>query len=128
MDIKQKVLVVDDEIAILHVIGLKLKRADFNVVTAINGLEAYNMAVKELPDIIITDYHMPDLSGLELCSKLKHNAATKDIPILMLTSHSFDISEQILSSGIIKCLDKPFSPTELLEEVVLLTEDAAIPA
>ena len=128
MDIKQTILIADDEIAILHVIGLKLRRAGYNVITAINGLEAYNQAVSDLPDVIITDYHMPDLSGLELCSKLKHNIATREIPVLMLTSHSFDISDQILSSGIIKCLDKPFSPAELLEEVELLTEGAAIPA
>ncbi|MCG8333805.1 MAG: response regulator [Proteobacteria bacterium] len=128
MDIRPKILIADDEIAILHVISLKLKRAGYNVVTAINGLAAYEQALSELPDLIITDYHMPDLSGLELCSKLKYNAATKEIPVLMLTSHSFDISDEMLSSGIVKCLDKPFSPTELLEEVETLTAKAAIPA
>lgn len=129
MNIKPKILVADDEIAILHVISIKLKKAGFDIVGAANGVDAYKKAINELPDIIITDYLMPGLSGLELCSKLNHHAATASIPRIMLTSHSYDInSEKLKKAGIVKCLEKPFSPKALLEEIETLAESIyAIP-
>lgn len=124
MNIKPTILIADDEIAILHVITIKLKKAGYNVLGASNGIEALDTAIKHKPDLIITDYNMPGLSGLELCSKIRHNSETKDIPAIMLTSHSFEISPgKLEKAGIVKCLEKPFSPKELLEAVELLTEN-----
>ncbi len=124
MNIKPKILIADDEVAILHVITIKLKKAGYTVVSASNGIEAYETAIKEQPDLIVTDYNMPGLSGLEVCCKLKHNILTKDIPTIMLTSHSFELSQDKLEkNGIVKCMDKPFSPRELLEEIDKLTEN-----
>ena len=124
MNLKPTVLIADDEIAILHVITIKLKKAGYKVIGASNGIEAYETAIRAIPDLIITDYNMPGLSGLELCSKLNHNILTKDIPAIMLTSHSFEIShEKLEQAGIVKCLEKPFSPKALLEEVEALTEN-----
>src|SRR4051812_16095776 len=80
------ILVADDESHILHVVSLKLRNAGFRVVTARDGLEAFEMAQQEHPDLVITDYHMPQLSGLELCQKLKLNPSTQDIPTIMLTA------------------------------------------
>ena len=129
MNIKPKILVADDEIAILHVISIKLKKAGFDIISAANGVDAYQKAVEEEPDMIITDYLMPGLSGLELCSKLNHHESTSSIPRIMLTSHSYDISlEKLENAGIVKCLEKPFSPKALLEEVEGILEKVhAIP-
>src|SRR5215208_7312940 len=80
------ILVADDESHILHVVSLKLRNAGFRVVTARDGQEAFEMAQQSHPDLLITDYHMPQLSGLELCQRLKQDANTSNIPAIMLTA------------------------------------------
>ncbi|MCK4627459.1 MAG: response regulator, partial [Sedimentisphaerales bacterium] len=67
---EQKVLVIDDEVHILHVIALKLRNAGYSVITSQDGRDGLELAQVELPDLIITDYQMPYLSGLELCKRL----------------------------------------------------------
>ena len=114
----KKVLVVDDEIHIVHVVAIKLRNNGYEVTTADNGAEAYELVCKEKPDIIVTDYQMPVMSGIELVQKLRADEATKDIPVIMLTARSFAISkaqqEDLKISG---CLSKPFSPRELLGDI-----------
>jgi CheY-like chemotaxis protein len=63
---ERKVLVVDDEIHIVHVVAIKLRNNGFEVVTAANGAEAFELACEEHRDIIVSDYQMPIMSGLEL--------------------------------------------------------------
>jgi len=114
----KKVLVVDDEIHIVHVVAIKLRNNGYEVLTANNGAEAYELACSENPDIIVTDFQMPVLSGIELVQKLRENGQTKDIPVVMLTARSFAISkEQQESMKISACLSKPFSPRELLGNI-----------
>ena len=72
---EKRILVADDETHILHVVSLKLRNAGYHVLTARDGQEALEMAQSEKPDLIITDYHMPMLSGLELCRRLKQDPA-----------------------------------------------------
>ena len=113
----KKVLVVDDEVHILHVVSLKLRNAGYEVITAQDGQEALEIAQVELPDLIITDFQMPHLSGLELCQRLKQHPATKDIPAIMLTARGFALEDAALAStGIKRCLHKPFSPRQVLLE------------
>ena len=71
MSQSKKILVADDESHILNVVSLKLSNAGYDVVTASDGQEAFELATAQRPDLIITDYHMPLLSGLELCQKLR---------------------------------------------------------
>ena len=114
----KKVLVVDDEVHIVHVVAIKLRNNDYEVISADNGAEAYELAHQERPDIIVTDYQMPVMSGLELVEKLRQSEETKDIPVIMLTARSFAIpeeqQEELQISG---CLSKPFSPKELLGNI-----------
>ena len=120
------ILVADDESHILHVVSLKLKNAGFRVVTARDGQEAYELAQAEHPDLIITDYHMPQLSGLELCRKLKQDAATQDIPAIMLTARGYHLEpHDTEQSGILRMLSKPFSPRHLLATVNEVLTNAA---
>jgi len=117
-DRSKKILVVDDEIHILHVISLKLRNAGFEVLTARDGKEALELAQLELPDLIITDYQMPYLSGLELCCKLRRINSTCNIPAIMLTARGFSLDPaEITAAGISLCLNKPFGPRELLATV-----------
>lgn len=114
----KRVLIVDDEIHIVHVVAIKLRNNGYDVLSADNGAEAYELACREMPDIIVTDFQMPVMTGLELVEKLRQNEQTKDTPVIMLTARSFAISkeqqEQLQISG---CLSKPFSPRELLENI-----------
>ncbi|HUW20806.1 MAG TPA: response regulator [Sedimentisphaerales bacterium] len=114
----KKVLVVDDEIHIVHVVAIKLRNNDYEVVSAANGAEAYELACSETPDIIVTDFQMPVMDGLELVEKIRKNGATKDIPVILLTARGFAIEdEQKEDLRISECLSKPFSPKELLRSI-----------
>src|SRR5580658_3838476 len=111
----KKILVADDESHILHVVSLKLRNAGFAVVTAGDGQEALELAQQERPDLIITDYHMPQLSGLELCQRLRADANLNKIPTVMLTARGYYLEPQdTQESGIARVLNKPFSPRQLL--------------
>ncbi|MHC4145871.1 MAG: response regulator [Planctomycetota bacterium] len=86
--------------------------------SADNGAEALELALSEKPDIIVTDYQMPIMTGLELVGNLRQHEQTKSIPVIMLTARSFAISqEQQDELQISGCLSKPFSPKELLENI-----------
>jgi two-component system alkaline phosphatase synthesis response regulator PhoP len=114
----KRVLVVDDEIHIVHVVAIKLRNNGYEVLSADNGAEAFELACNERPDIIVTDYQMPVMTGLELLEKLRQRQETKDIPVIMLTARSFAISkEQQEDLRISGCLSKPFSPKELLGNI-----------
>jgi len=116
--VEKKVLVVDDEIHIVHVAAIKLRNNGYDVITATNGAEALELACAEKPDIIVTDFQMPVMTGLELVEKIRQNEETKDIPVILLTARSFAISdEQQEDLQISGCLSKPFSPKELLENI-----------
>ena len=112
----RRILVADDESHITQVVSLKLRNAGFDVLVASDGEEAYELACAELPCMLITDLQMPFLSGLELARKLHEKAATRDIPIVVLTARGLGLSDEDLSgTSIRKVMSKPFSPKQVLE-------------
>ncbi len=113
-----RILVVDDEAHITHVVSLKLRNAGYDVQTAADGEEALEAALNDPPDLIITDLQMPYMSGLDLCIRLKDAPATKDVPAIMLTArgHALDTAE-LERTNIMDVLSKPFSPRQILERV-----------
>ncbi len=114
----KSVLIVDDEVHIVHVVAIKLRNNGYEVISADNGAEAFELACKEKPDIIVSDFQMPVMSGLELVEKLRNCNETEDIPVIMLTARSFAITqEQQEDLRISSCLSKPFSPKELLSNI-----------
>ena len=124
---RKKVLIVDDEIHIVHVVAIKLRNNDYEVISAENGAEAFKLACSEKPDIIVTDFQMPIMTGLELVEKIRGCDDTKDIPIIMLTARSFAIEDQQKEQlQISRCLSKPFSPKELLENIEDILYDKAV--
>lgn len=121
------ILVADDESHILNVVSLKLRNAGFEVLTAQDGQEALELAVTEQPDLLITDYHMPVLSGLELCRKLRNEPSTAAMPTIMLTARGYHLDpHDTEESGILRMISKPFSPRQLLETVNELLNPAAM--
>lgn len=123
----KKILIADDEAHIRHIVSMKLSNAGFEVVTAADGEEALEVALAEDPDLIITDFQMPYMTGLEFSIRLREKAQDKEIPVLMLTARGFDIEpHEMMGAGIVDVLSKPFSPREILAKVQeILTESAA---
>jgi CheY-like chemotaxis protein len=112
------ILIADDESHILNVVSLKLRNAGYDVVTASDGGEALLKALELQPALLITDFHMPVLDGLEVCRRLKQHRDGDAIPAIMLTARSNELSdEEMRSSGIVQVVSKPFSPRLLLAAV-----------
>ena len=122
---EQPILIADDESHIRSVVSLKLRNAGYRVISASDGQEALEMAAQANPCLLITDYHMPLLSGVELCQRLRAQNAT--IPAILLTARGYDLEPQdTRQNGILRMLSKPFSPRQLLATVEdLLTHGMA---
>ena len=112
----KKVLVVDDEMHILRIVKYKLESAGYNVLTALNGTDAIELARTEKPALIFLDIMMPGINGYEVCQTLKNDPQTKDIIIIMLTAKGQE-SDKIkgLEVGVDEYITKPFSPQDLLD-------------
>ena len=113
-----KVLVVDDDIPILRIIRIALKRIGYEVLTARNGVEAVKVLEKEKPALIITDVLMPQIGGFELLNILKNNEQWKDIPVIVLTSLSkYGDIQRSYEKGADFYLSKPFKVETLIKAV-----------
>jgi two-component system alkaline phosphatase synthesis response regulator PhoP len=113
-----KVLVIDDEPFILMMIEDKLRKANIDVVALRESKDAMDVIRKEMPSLIILDWMMPEISGIELCRLLKKDPDMQHIPIFMLTAKGQDADEQLgLRCGVARYITKPFSPKVLLEMV-----------
>lgn len=118
------VLLVDDDFHIVKILSLKLKNAGFDVVTASNGEEALDAFDTSPPDLMITDYSMPEMTGVELIRNVRALDSGKDIPVIMLTGRGQDVEETPGKEkpNIDLLLSKPFSPREVLSKVQELLE------
>jgi len=113
-----KVLVVDDEVYILHILDFSLGAEGYEVITAADGEQALEKAISEKPDLIILDIMMPKMDGYETCEKIKKLPETKHIPVLLLTAKGRDIDRQRgFDSGADDYITKPFSPNKLISRV-----------
>lgn len=112
------VLVVDDESHILHVVSLKLRNGGYNILTAQDGEEGLAVALEQQPDLIITDFQMPYMTGLELCIELKNHEKTESIPAIMLTARGSSLTQEHMDKTNIQAvISKPFSPRDVLTRV-----------
>lgn len=113
-----KVIVIDDEPFILMMIEDKLKKAGIKVITLRESINAVSVIKNEKPDLIILDWMMPELSGIDLCKMLKSEPDIAKIPIFMLTAKGQEADEQLgLKCGVTRYITKPFSPKSLLEMI-----------
>ena len=112
------ILVVDDETHIVQVLSFKLRNAGYEVLTAEDGEEGLEVARNKLPDLIITDFQMPYMTGMELCTALHEDETTACIPVLMLTARGYALNDSDLNINNIKgVLSKPFSPRAIVLQV-----------
>lgn len=113
-----KVLVVDDEIALQETLEYNLAKQGYQVFTAADGLAAIEIARREKPDLIVLDLMLPGLDGLEVCRALRRDM---NVPILMLTARADEVDRIVgLEIGADDYLTKPFSMRELLARVKAL--------
>jgi two-component system alkaline phosphatase synthesis response regulator PhoP len=127
---KQKILVVDDEEDILELLRFNLTKEGFAVVCAASGEEALKSALSNRPDLILLDLLLPGMDGLEVARRLKHDASTKEIPVIMVTAKGEEADIVTgLEVGAEDYITKPFSRKVLIARVrAVLRRKAAAPA
>jgi DNA-binding response OmpR family regulator len=112
------VLLADDDAHITCVVAQKLRSSGFQVAIARDGEEAYELACRLRPAIVVTDLQMPRMSGLDFAVKLRDNPATYAIPVLMLTARGYILeSDSLERTNIRQIMGKPFSARELVKRI-----------
>lgn len=112
------ILVIEDEPAIQTLIAINLKRAGNDVMTALDAETALGQIRDSLPDLILLDWMLPGMSGLELARRLRADPRTRSVPIIMLTARGEERDKiQGLETGADDYVTKPFSPRELLARI-----------
>lgn len=115
---KRKILVVDDEVAIVRVLRDRLEIEGYEVLAAYDGAEGVEIAKRELPDLIIMDITMPNMDGLTAARLLRENPETSKIPIIMLTARGQESDEEAgYQAGAVRYFTKPFSTRQLVREI-----------
>ncbi|OGO42163.1 MAG: hypothetical protein A2W36_05360 [Chloroflexi bacterium RBG_16_58_14] len=114
----EKILVVDDDLDTLRLVGLMLQRQGYQITAADNGNQALTIAQAEFPNLILLDVMMPGMDGYEVARRLRANPATADIPIIMFTAKS-QVDDKVMGFevGVDDYLTKPTQPRELFAHV-----------
>ena len=115
---QKKVLIVEDELAIREMMKFAFQDSDFSLLEAEDAEQAQLLIIKERPDLILLDWMLPGMSGLELAQRLKKDEFSQEIPIIMLTARGEE-NDRIrgLDSGADDYVTKPFSPRELMARI-----------
>ena len=109
------ILLADDEVHILRVLELKLSSAGFNCIKTSDGISAWKEILRSKPALVISDYQMPGMSGLDLAQKMFENIELRGIPVILLTARGFSLTpDDLTHTNILYRLSKPFSPREIL--------------
>lgn len=112
------VLVVEDEEAIMTLIKFTLEQAGFFVTTAASVEEARPLLLNELPDVVLLDWMLPGVSGMQFTRQLRSDERTRELPIILLTARGEEVDkEQGLNQGADDYITKPFSPRELIARI-----------
>lgn len=112
---KTRILLIEDDENITELVRYNLERSDYEVECTADGEEGLMRATDETPDIVLLDWMLPNLSGLEICRRLRRNPETANVPIIMLTARSEEPDRiRGLETGADDYVTKPFSPKELI--------------
>jgi two-component system alkaline phosphatase synthesis response regulator PhoP len=115
---KGKILVVDDEIYIVHILDFSLGMEGYEVVTALDGEQALEKLKVEKPDLIVLDIMMPKLDGYEVCKAIKADPQTRQIPVILLSAKGRNVDQKMgFDVGADDYITKPFSPRKLVERI-----------
>lgn len=113
-----KILIVDDQTLMLRMLGLPLEQEGYTIVTAMNGAEALHKVQTDRPDLVILDLVLPDISGVEVCRRIRQAPALVDLPIIILSGQT-ELSAKIqgLEAGADEYVTKPVDPKEMVARV-----------
>jgi two-component system phosphate regulon response regulator PhoB len=115
---KETILIVEDELPLVTVLRYNLEREGFAALDAQDGEEALNIAREQKPELVLLDWMLPLMSGMEVCRQLRRNPETREIPIVMLTARGEEGDKlRGLESGADDYVTKPFSPSELIARI-----------
>jgi two-component system alkaline phosphatase synthesis response regulator PhoP len=110
----RKLLFVDDEICLAELAAHAMSKAGYAVLTAEDGEQGYELACRELPDLVVTDHLMPQLDGLQMAALLRETANTGNIPLILLTCRGTVVSPAALAkTNVRELVAKPFSAKQL---------------
>ena len=116
--IPKKILIVEDDPSFSRAINHIIEKEGYDVITASNGMAGLRMAKEESPDLMILDVMLPGLDGFEICSQLRQNPETENLPIIMLSAKGQEIDKTTgLKVGANEYLTKPVDRALLLEKV-----------
>ena len=114
----ERILIVDDEPDIVELLEYNLRQTGYTVVTARDGAAAFAEVRRQPPDLVLLDLMLPDISGTEVCRRLKKDSSTEGIPIVMITARSEEIDRVVgFELGADDYVTKPFSPREVVLRV-----------
>jgi two-component system phosphate regulon response regulator PhoB len=115
---RARILLVEDDASLVELITYNLEKEDFEVIRTGDGEEALTLAEEEKPDLVILDWMIANLSGIEVCRRLRRAAPTANLPIMMLTARA-DEADRVrgLETGADDYITKPFSPRELVARI-----------
>lgn len=113
----KKILIIDDEIDVMKMLVYRLRAKGFEIYTAVNGESGVNLAKEKIPDLIVLDYRLPDISAVEVSQKLKQEEALKQIPIILITASVDGIELKAKECQAVDFLAKPIDPQDLYEKV-----------
>ena len=115
---RARLLLVEDDAALAELLSFHFKREDFDVVQTPDGEEALLLAKERVPDIVLLDWMVESLSGIEVCRRLRRSPETQNVPIIMLTARGEEEDRvRGLETGADDYVTKPFSPRELVARV-----------
>jgi len=116
--IKPRVLIVEDETALVELLRYNLEQAGFRVSVAYDGEEALASVQEDVPDLMLLDWMLPLASGIEVCRQLRRQTSTANLPVIMLTARGEE-GDRVrgLNAGADDYVPKPFSPTELVARI-----------
>src|SRR5271166_1603260 len=118
MTLKPTVLVAEDENALVTLLRYNLEREGYKVIEAQDGEEALLVAAEEKPDLVLLDWMLPQLSGIEVCRRLRGRQETRNVPIIMLTARGEETDRiRGLDTGADDYIVKPFSMSELAARI-----------